>query len=561
VRQRGRPHRPPGAAGLHDVHQHLGGSALDAGEQCGNVPATPVTKMAWTALTAGSTPSEVRVTLPAKARDARDAERLSVKIAADESVPTGTDLTPSVIDAEGAIYSSKVSALNPLAVNRLPASTSTLLKKLVLQQVNVPTSALKDAGVDLSDVREVRFAAATRADATPAGAVYLSNTAFESSSVGTPVVKTEPAINVHAPTVAEGNAAGTADIAVYMDKKASSSVTGYVSALGPPPAVAASRWRRSRSPRAGRARPSRRRSSVNKLASTTNSTAIKTSVINTSGAVMGSTALGNLVVREDDGVTGSAVALPAAGVLGDACAELAASRTTGSLTVDDPTPAPGDAVTITASGYRVGEAVTVSLGTAVLGVATADGSGAVTLIATVPADASTGTATVTAVGSGSGCTSTGSLEVLTATATTLSMSPKIPGINEKVTLTASVTASVTGTDTAGSVEFFDGSTSRGTADVVGLTLTKGKSGIAVVLAADETVYGSPAKGSVAVANGDGGTVTPPTAARRSTCLWAARTRRRSLCRQVWGPDHTRSRRCSTAPTRWSPAASRRSPTR
>jgi hypothetical protein len=130
--------------------------------------------------------------------------------------------------------------------------------------------------------------------------------------------------------------------------------------------------------------------------------------------------------------------------------------------------------------------------------------------------------------------------VLTETATILSLSPEIPGINESATLTAQVS----GTSTAGTVEFLDGETSLGTAEVadgtatlevgagfkagthsltavfgqtesaqtstsnvVTLTLTKGKSGIALVLAADSSVYGSGVKGSVAVANGDHGSVT------------------------------------------------------
>ncbi|MCL3816906.1 Ig-like domain repeat protein [Aeromicrobium wangtongii] len=506
----------------------------------GNVPATPVTKLAWTALTSGQTASELRVSVPSTARKAAGMERLSVKIAADESVPSGTDLTLSVLDAQGATYSSKVSALNPLAVNRLPASaTSALLKKLVLQQVNVPVSTLKAAGLDVSDIREVRFTAATGADGTPAGAIYLSDLAFESSSVGTPAVKTEPTINVHGTSVAEGDAPGTADIAVYLDKKAARSVTGYVSVLGSATGRGGITMEKVTFAPGETCKVVSAPILGDKLPSSTNSTVIKTSVINTSGAVMGAKALTNLEVREDDGVTGSAGALPAAGVQGDACAELAASRATGSVTSSDTTPAPGETVTVTASGYRVGEAVTVSLGATAVGVATADGSGTATLAVTVPATAATGVAAVTAVGSGSGYTSTGSVEVLTETATTLALSPATPGIGEKVTLTASVT----GADTAGPVEFFDGATSLGTASTVdgvatlvldglkagtheltavfgqtasaqsstsniaAVTLEKGKSSIALVLAADSTVYGSGVKGSVAVANGDGGTVT------------------------------------------------------
>lgn len=509
----------------------------------GNVPATPVTKLAWTALSTGTstqTPSEVRISVPTGARNASGFERLSVKVAADETVVTGTDLKISVVDANGVTYSSLVSALNPLAIKRLPASGSTTLKKIVLQQVNVPTSALSGAGLNLADIREVRFSAATGDDALPTGAVFLSDLAFENSSVGTPAIKTEPTINIAAPTVGEGNGPGTADIAVYLDKEVSAPVTGYVSVLG------------SATGRGGIAMekvtfaPGQTCKVItapilgDALASSSVSTAIKSSVINTSGAVMGANALGNLVVTEDDGVTGSAVQLPPAGIQGDACAEHAALSGTGEITADDAKPAPGATVVLTATGYRSGEGVTFKLGDIPLGIGVADGTGKVIFSGIVPADTATGPKDVTAVGAGTGYTSKGTLTVLTETSTTLSMSPEIPGINESATLTALVT----GPDTEGSVEFFDGETSLGTApvgsgtatlevgsgfksgthsltavfgetasaqsstsNVVTLTLTKGQSGIALVLAAESTVYGSGVNGSVAVANGDHGSVT------------------------------------------------------
>lgn len=518
----------------------------------GNVPATPVTKMVWTALSTGTTtqtPSEVRVSVPAAARDARDAERLSVKMAADESVVTGTDVTIKVVDAKGATYSAPVSTLNPLAVNRLPASTDARLKKIVLQQVNVPTDVLAGAGLDVSDVREVRFTASTGADTTATGGVFLSDLAFETSSVGTPVVKTEPTIDIAAPTVDEGNGPGTADIAVYLDGPAAKPVTGYVSVLGSATGRGGITMEKVTFAPGETCKVVTGPILGDTLPSTSNSTAVKSSVINTSGAVMGKNALANLTVREDDGITPTppttqnpnppvVTQLPPAGIQGDACAELRAVGTTGSVSVEDSTPAPGDTVTFTASGYRSGEGVTVSLGATVLGIGTTDASGKLVLPTTIPADAAIGVTAVTAVGSGTGLTSTGSVEVLYATETTLAMSPEIPAINEPVTLTAAVE----GTDTEGTVEFLDGTTSLGTAPVVDgvatlkiagfkagdhsvtavfgqtataqsstsaaltLTLEKGKSGIALVLATDTSVYGTGVKGSVAVANGDGGSV-------------------------------------------------------
>ncbi len=429
----------------------------------GNVPATPVTKMAWTALSTSTTatppvttPSEVRISVPAAARNASGAQRLSFKAAADETVTTGTDLTISVIDRNGATYSSKVSALNPLAVNRLPASTSAILKKIVLQQVDVPTSALAAAGLDLTDIREVRFAAATGADATPTGAVFLSDLAFETSSVGTATVKTEPTIDVFTSGVEEGDGPGTADVAVYLNGPAKAPVTGYVSVLG------------SATGRGGIAMekvtfaPGEVCKVVtapmlgDNLASTSNSTVVKASVINTSGAVQGKKSLGNIVIREDDGIAPTPATptnptppvvseLPAAGVQGNACAEAAALSKPGRVTVDGGTIAPGATAVFSASGYRVGEGVTFSLDGKVLGIATADAAGKVVYSATLPADVKPGRTAVTAVGSGSSFSSAG-------------------------------------------------------------TLQKNASGTSLVLGSDSAVYGSTVRGFVTVAGADSGTV-------------------------------------------------------
>jgi hypothetical protein len=380
--------------------------------------------MAWTALSTTSTatppvttPSEVRVSVPVAARDASGSERLSFEAAADESVPTGTDLTLSVIDGNGATYSSLVSKLNPLAVNRLPASaTSPILKKIVLQQVNVSTSALKAAGLDVADIREVRFAAATGADATTTGAVFLSDLAFESSSVGTPVVKTETTIDVFTPAVDEGNGPGTTDVAVYLSGPTKTPVTGYVSVLGSATSRGGVTMEKVTFAPGETCKVVTAPILGDKAASTTNSTAVKTSVINTAGAVMGKKAFGNIVIREDDGIvddtsptTPIPAELPAVGTPGDACAEAAALSKPGSVTISGAS-APGGSAVFTATGYRAGEAVTFSLGSKVLGLATADTSGKVVFTTTLPADAQPGSSVVTAVGSGTGFTSRATLE-------------------------------------------------------------------------------------------------------------------------------------------------------
>ncbi|MFI5430029.1 hypothetical protein [Aeromicrobium sp. UC242_57] len=214
----------------------------------------------------------------------------------------------------------------------------------MLQQVNIATSTLADAGLNLADIREVRFGAATGADATTTGSVFLSDLAFESSSVGTPVVKNERTVDLAVPTVAEGNAPGSADIAVYLDAPSTKPVTGYVSVLGSTTSRGGITMEKVSFAPGETCKVVTAQVNGDTLASTTASTAITSSIINVSGAVQGKKALGSLVVVEDDGVTGSAAALPAPGVQGDACAELAASKTTGKVTVGQEIAAPGDSV-------------------------------------------------------------------------------------------------------------------------------------------------------------------------------------------------------------------------
>ncbi|MCL3837976.1 Ig-like domain-containing protein [Aeromicrobium duanguangcaii] len=505
----------------------------------GNVPATPVTKFSWTGLGTASTPSEVRVNVPASARNASDLERLSVKMAADDTVASRTALSITVVDGSGKTYTAPVDELNPLATTRLPASTSALLKKIVLQQVDLPVATLKDAGLNVSDLREVRFGALAGPDALAAGGVFLSDLAFEKSALGTLGSKTMPTINVDAPVVDEGNAPGTADVAVYLDREASVRVTGYVSVLG------------SATGRAGIAMekvtfaPGETCKVVtapilgDTATSTANSASVKTSVINTQGAVMGTNALDWMIVQEDDGVTGSATALPSAGVQGDACAELAAKDEAVEVSVGDSTPQPGESLTVTAGGFRSGEGVTITVDGLDPVVTAADATGVVTAAIAIPATATRGAATVSVTASGTGRTGETSVSILDASATSLSISPEAPAINEAVTLTATVT----GGDTTGTVEFLDGDTSLGTAEVVdgsatlevpgfkagahtlvarfvetgvtaasssnpvAFTLVKGKPTMVMSLSSASTVFGQAAKLSARVGDADGGTVT------------------------------------------------------
>ncbi|WP_370616742.1 Ig-like domain repeat protein [Mumia qirimensis] len=495
-----------------------------------DVPASPMGRFAWTSAT-----GEVRITVPKGARDASSYDRLSLKVAADESVAAATDLAITLVDGSGATVTTKVSELNPLALQRLPISTGTgaaMLGKIVLQQVNLPLGGL---GIDVADLREVRLGAGTEA----AGAVLLSDLALESTSLGNPESRTRSSVNVGAQRVDEGRGPGTVDVAVALDRPSDEPVVAYASVLGT--ASATSKVGRAMQkvvfapgevckvvsgPTYGDADPS---AAAN--------VDFRVTVTNTGGGVMGTGALDWLTVREDDGLTGTASPLPAVGTPGDACAELAARDTAHALTVSDPTPAAEETTTVAGTGFRAGESVAFTLGGAPAGSATADAAGEVSYDLAVPEGTPTGPLAVTASGAGSLRVAAADLTVLTTTTTTLAIDPALPVINEPVTMTATVTGASDGT-----VTFTDGATTLGTAEVVdgtatfeatglkagthtlaasfaatasadastsdpiSLTLEKGRSTIALVLSGSTSTFGTAVRGQVAVAGSPDGTV-------------------------------------------------------
>lgn len=431
----------------------------------GNVPATPLTRMLWTSGT-----GEVRVSVPAGKRDARSFERLSVKMAADESVVTGTDLTLTVVDKAGVTWSSLVSALNPFALVRMPTSESsaatTTLKKVVLQQVNVPVVTLAAAGLDTADLREVRFTAAQGADAVATGGAYLSDLAFETSAVGTTSIRKEPVVNVYAPSVDEGEGPGTVDIAMYLDAPAAKPVTGYVSVLG------------STSSRAGATMekvvlaPGQTCAVVtvavqgDNADSTSNVTSVKATVIDVANAVQGKSALVFMRVREDDGLLPSGnpattpAPLPAVGTPAPVCDELTGVLAGGPVTTAAST-APGTSTEVSAGGFRAGEAVTFAAAGVTPVTAVAGATGLASAALAVPAEAARGALAVTATGAGTGRVATGTAMVRDVSTTTLAIAPEAPSLREPVTLTATVA----GGTTTGTVTFLDGETELGTAPV------------------------------------------------------------------------------------------------
>ncbi|TDC78102.1 hypothetical protein [Streptomyces hainanensis] len=361
-----------------------------------NVPASPMLHMTWDA-TAG----DVRVAVPRGRRDIADDERISVRMAADASVATGTDVVISVVDGDGRTWSAPVSELNPDAVGRLPGREHPWLRKIILQQVTIPTSSL--TGLDLTDVREVRFTPAVGADGTPSGGVFLSDLSVENPAVGGRRPARQATVDIASTRVEEGAGPGTAQVAAVLSERVRHPVTAYVSVFGAAEGRAGATMRQVTFAPGQVCVPVGVPTYGDTLPGATASTSFKVSATNVSGAVMGDAGFGTLTVREDDGVTGGTPA-PEVGEQGDVCAEYtAATGRPGALRVTGQVRA-GSTVEVGARGYRAGESVEFTLGATSLGRAVADRRGAVSFEAPVPADAPTGRATLTATGAGSGRT-------------------------------------------------------------------------------------------------------------------------------------------------------------
>ena len=96
-----------------------------------------MTHLTWTGTTGGAERD-----LPPAQQNVSKYDEMTVDMSPDESVTTGTDMTLSVTDTSG--HTLECSGVRPQQVggDRMPASRSTNLGKIVLQQVHVPTSTL-----------------------------------------------------------------------------------------------------------------------------------------------------------------------------------------------------------------------------------------------------------------------------------------------------------------------------------------------------------------------------------------------------------------------------------
>jgi trimeric autotransporter adhesin len=370
-----------------------------------NVPLNQMTHLTWTDGT-----GELTVAIPPSERNVSRDQEMTVNMSPDQNVSAGTDLTITVSDRAGHSYSTLASSLNKWAVTRMPSSTSTLLGKIVLQQVHLPTATLRAAGLDLHDITSVSFQAAVGADATASGGEFLQDLTFDSRGLGTPGVHARPTVNVASTKVQEGTSPGTDQVAVYLSHPDGSTVTTYLSALGSATGLVGLAMDPVTFNPGQTCQVVTVPSQGSTAASATPTTAYKVAVSKPDNAVLGTSDFGTVTVAANSVTTGTLA--PADGVQGNPCDELAALSRPGKLSVagHDKVTA-GSTVTVAGDGYRDGESVAFSLDGTTVGNAIADASGSVSFQLTIPATQATGQVAVSAVGAGSGYTSSAQLTV------------------------------------------------------------------------------------------------------------------------------------------------------
>ncbi|GAA5194503.1 hypothetical protein GCM10023322_59070 [Rugosimonospora acidiphila] len=371
-----------------------------------NVPLNQLTHLTWTDGTGALT-----VALTSGQRDVSKYRELVVNASPDESVATGTGLTLTVTDTRGHAWSSPLSDLNPWTVRRMPGSTSTLLHKLVLQQAHVPTATLAKAGLDTHHLASIRFTAGVGADGTASGGEYLQDLVFDTPAMGTPRVHERPTVNVASTAIEEGGGPGTAQVAVYLSGKSSTPVSAYLSVIGSTTTGVGLAMRQVTFEPGQTCQTVTVPTLGNTTPSATATTSYKVAVGDTTNAVLGTGDFGTITVREDDGLTGGGPLAPPVGTQGNACAEFTALAHPGKIKTTGVPVRVGAALPVTATGFRAGESVTLTLGGAPLGSAVADAHGRVSIDQTVPAGTPTGQVPLTATGIGSGYTATGKVHV------------------------------------------------------------------------------------------------------------------------------------------------------
>jgi hypothetical protein len=181
-----------------------------------NVAATPLLHLTW------ASPGTMSVDLPKGERDIGRYEALTLRAARDD-VSAEADLTLTVVDGSGRTQTTKLSSISD-ALAGLPGTGTTLLPKVWLRTVQWPVDRMR--GVDVRDIRQIRIGTAT-----PAGGVFLSDLAFQTSGVGSGGPSRLPQVSIEGTTVPEGNAGGTATVALTLSDASRVPVVANVQVL------------------------------------------------------------------------------------------------------------------------------------------------------------------------------------------------------------------------------------------------------------------------------------------------------------------------------------------
>ncbi|MBM9476912.1 hypothetical protein JL107_10685 [Nakamurella flavida] len=359
----------------------------------GSLPTSSAFRMRWDA--AGGS---LDLPFAVGSRDVSTMTDLTFTLAPDEAVAGSTDVTAEVYDGTGTTRSLDPALLDD-ALRVLPGTT-TPLRRVVLQQVRVPLSSL--AGLDLTDIRGIRFRSGT-----DTGGVYIADVAATRSSVGRPEVRKLPTLSLAPTGVRQVAATRAGSLAVLLDEPSPRPVTTWIvthAQAGVSTRITATT--KVTVPAGQRCAP------ASFPVPGAGEEGVSVARIDADGGLI-TAALPGIATAEvtvqpadlgDDG--------PQVGEQGDVCAE--ALTPIGTLGVPGGELRPGDAFTVTGSGFRAGETVTLTVPGAADVTALADGDGAVRIAAAVPADASPGAAEVTAVGYGSSLRATGSITVTAA---------------------------------------------------------------------------------------------------------------------------------------------------
>ncbi|AWB86057.1 hypothetical protein [Mycetocola zhujimingii] len=383
-------------------------STTGSNGKANSVPSTTAMHFSYTEPVRGSDAAgELRVRVPGGSVDASAYENLSFRVSPDDTVSGSTDVTVTLLDGSGGAASVTASEYGD-ALTVLPGSANPL-RKALLQQIAVPVTAFD--GVDLSDVREVRFTGA-RAD----GGVLLSDLAFlTASDVGNVELSTRPVASVPEVTVDEGNGIGSVSVPVVLSKPAETASTMYFTALGSGVGRVGTAMQKVEFSPGEICKAVTITIEGDSAASTAASASYVTNVSNTQGGATIGDAFGAIVLREDDGVTdrsgAPAASLPEVGAQGDACEEALAEL--GTLEVSPAAALAGSTVTVTGDGFRAGETVDLvfhSEPVTVGSVVSPDGS--VSFEVAIPADAEVGAHEFVATGFGSGYSQAAAFAVL-----------------------------------------------------------------------------------------------------------------------------------------------------